>query len=90
MLELLRARAIENQLFAALCNGCGTAYGTQFGGSSAIVDPLGNVLANAGRRERMITAELDFDAQERIRKELPVFLDRKPELYLGLCDTNQK
>jgi len=90
MLMLLRARAIENQLFAALCNGCGNAFGTQFGGNSAIVDPLGNVLAKAGHRERMITAEIDFSAQERIRQDLPVFLDRKPALYLGLCDTNQK
>ncbi len=90
MLALLRARAIENQLFAVLCNGSGNAFGTKFGGNSAIVDPLGNVLALAGRQERTISAMLDFEAQERIRKELPVFLDRKPELYLGLCDTNQK
>lgn len=90
MLTLLRARAIENQQFAVLCNGCGTAYGTQFGGGSAIADPIGNILAKAGQRERIITASLDFQAQERIRKELPVFLDRKPDLYLGLCDTNLK
>jgi len=90
MLMLLRARAIENQLFAVLCNGCGTAYGTQFGGISVIVDPLGNVLAKAGHREKIITAEINFSAQEKIRQDLPVFLDRKPELYLGLCDTNQK
>ncbi len=90
MRTLLRARAIENQQFAALCNGCGTAFGTQFGGSNAIVDPLGNLLAKAGHRERIITAEIDFSMQEKIRKNLPVFLDRRPELYIGLCDTNQK
>ncbi len=90
MRTLLCARAIENQQFAALCNGCGTAFGTQFGGSSAIVDPLGNLLAKAGHRERIITAEIDFSMQEKIRKNLPVFLDRRPELYIGLCDTNQK
>jgi len=90
MLTLLRARAIENQQVAVLCNGCGTAFGTQFGGSSAIVDPLGNILAKAGQREKTICAEIDFSAQEKIRKDLPVFVDRKPELYFGLCDTNQK
>ena len=89
MLTLLRARAIENQLFAALCNGCGNAFGTKFGGTSAIVDPLGNVLAKAGRGERMITAEIDFSAQEKIRQDLPVFSDRRPTLYYGLCETNQ-
>ena len=90
MLALLRARAIENQLFAALCNGCGSAFGTRYGGFSAIVDPLGNVLAQAGYRERMITAEIDFSAQEKIRQNLPVFSDRRPTLYYGLCETNQK
>lgn len=90
MLTLLRARAIENQQFAVLCNGCGTAYGAEFGGSSAIVDPLGTVLANAGNREKIITGELNFEDQERIRRELPVFFDRRPDLYLGLCDTNPK
>jgi predicted amidohydrolase len=87
MLTLLRARAIENQQFAALCNGCGTAFGTQFGGSSAIVDPLGNILAKAGQREKIICAEIDFSAQEKIRKDLPVFLDRKPKLYGAISQT---
>ncbi|MEA4913520.1 MAG: carbon-nitrogen family hydrolase [Christensenella sp.] len=78
---LLSARAIENQMFAALCNGCGEAYGTEFGGSSAIVDPLGNVLAQAGAGETIIFAEIDFAEQDKIRKDLPVLLDRRPTLY---------
>ena len=87
MRTLLRARAIENQQFAALCNGCGTAFGTQFGGSSAIVDPFGNLLAKAGQRETIITAEIDFSMQEKIRQSLPVFLDRRPELYGVISQT---
>lgn len=81
MTTLLRARAIENQVFAALCNGCGSAFGTRFGGRSAIVDPLGTVLAKAGINERAIFAEIDLEAQERIRTEIPVLFDRRPELY---------
>ena len=88
MLSLLRARAIENQVFAALCNGCGAAYGTTFGGKSAIIDPMGKALARAGRTEQIISATLDFAAQEKVRQDLPVFLDRRPELYYGLCNTN--
>lgn len=86
MLTLLRARGIENQLFAALANGCGEAIGTRFGGKSAIIDPLGNFLARAGRGEKIIFANLNFDAQEKIRRELPVFLDRRPSLYGSLCE----
>ena len=84
MLALLIARAIENQQYVALCNGCGSAFGTQFGGSSAIVDPLGRALAHAGRGEKTIFATIDLATQERIREELPVFIDRRPELYFSL------
>ena len=90
MRTLLGARAIENQVFVALCNGCGSAYGTQYGGNSAIVDPLGNMLAQAWRGERIVTATIDLEAQERIRKEIPVFSDRRPELYCSLCETNDR
>lgn len=90
MLTLLRARGIENQLFAALANGCGEAPGTRFGGKSAIVDPLGNTLAKAGRGEKIIHSTIDFEAQERIRTELPVFLDRRPSLYGSLCEPIKK
>ena len=88
MLSLLRARAIEEQVFAALCNGCGEAFGTAFGGGSAIVDPLGKFLARAGRGEKIISATIDFAAQEKIRRDLTVFIDRRPELYCGLCKTD--
>lgn len=84
---LLSARAIENQMFAALCNGCGEAYGTEFGGKSALVDPLGNVLVEAGEGEEIIFSSIDLEAQKRIRKELPVFFDRRPELYDPISHT---
>jgi len=81
MRALLDARAIENQVFAVLSNGCGEAFGTRFGGSSAMVDPLGNSLAQAVEEEEMIFSSIDLEAQKRIREELPVFSDRKPKLY---------
>ena len=90
MRALLDARAIENQVFAALCNGCGEAFGAEFGGNSAIVDPLGNVLAQAGEKEEIIFSSIDLEAQKRIREELPVFLDRRPELYFSLCKQTKK
>ena len=87
MRALLRARAIEQQVFAALCNGCGEASGTTFGGVSAIVDPMGKALARAGRTEQIISATLDFAAQEKVRQDLPVFSDRRPELYGAISHT---
>ena len=84
---MLRARAIENQCYAALCNGCGTAAGTVFGGGSAVVGLLGETLASAGGRERIIRATLDLGKLESIRAALPIFQDRRPELYGALSQT---
>ena len=78
---LNRARAIENQIFLACCNGCGTAGETVYGGFSAIYDPWGTVLAEAGAAEEIITADCDFAVKEQIRKSIHVFRDRRPEIY---------
>lgn len=78
---LARARAIENQMFLALCNSVGTAGKTRCGGHSAIIDPWGEYLAHAGDQEETITGELDFSVIEGIRSSINVFRDRRPELY---------
>ena len=78
---LIRARAIENQLFVALCNSCAAAGETRYGGHSAIIGPLGETLAEAGGAETVITAEADMTALSDIRARIPVFSDRRPTLY---------
>ena len=78
---LNRARAIENQIFLACCNSCGRAGETVYGGSSAIYDPWGSVLAEAGEGEEIISADCDFSVKEQIRGSINVFRDRRPELY---------
>ena len=78
---LTRARAVENQMYVALCNSCGTAGGTRCGGGSAVIDPFGNVLAGAGEEETVITADADPAVLMEIRGSIPVFADRRPELY---------
>lgn len=78
---LTAARAIENQMFVACCNSCGTAGETVFGGNSAILNPLGETLALAGEAESTISADLDLPALQHIRETIPVFRDRRPELY---------
>lgn len=78
---LSRARAIENQMFVAVCNSCGCVEKVQFGGNSMIIDPWGNVLASAGEAEETVTADCDFGKIEEIRNSINVFNDRKTELY---------
>ena len=78
---LTTARAIENQMFVVCCNSCGTADNTVFGGSSAIINPLGETLSLAGEGEEIISAECNMDMLAEIRGSIPVFRDRRKELY---------
>jgi predicted amidohydrolase len=78
---LVRARAIENQLFVVSCNACGVTGKLDFFGMSMIVDPKGEVLAEAGEEEREIVARLDMQAMGDWRAQIPCFNDRRPELY---------
>ena len=78
---LCAARAIENQVYVANCNGCGTAGQTRYGGHSAVYAPLGHVLAQAGSGEEVITAKCDLSAVAEIRRAIPVFTDRRSDLY---------
>ena len=79
---LLRARAIENQLFVLAPNQVGEAppHYSSFG-RSMIVDPWGVVLATAPDGECFVGAELDFAAQDRIRESLPSLANRRPGAY---------
>lgn len=78
---LVRARAIENQMFAVCCNSCGKAGQTQYAGHSALVDPWGVTLAQAQGDEAIISADCDLSVVEDIRSSINVFRDRRPELY---------
>jgi deaminated glutathione amidase len=80
---LLRARAIENQLFVVAANQAGDApphYRSY--GHSLIADPWGNVLAEApGEEECFVAADLDLGELERIRAELPALQNRRQSAY---------
>ena len=78
---LTTARAIENQMFVVCCNSCGIAGDTVFGGSSAVINPLGETLALAGETEEIISADCNMDMLLEIRSTIPVFRDRRQELY---------
>ena len=81
---LLRARAIENQVFILAANQFGTVAGTPTSyGRSMIIDPWGTVLAQAADGEGFAIAVLDLEKQLQIRQNLPCLQHRRNDLYRG-------
>lgn len=79
---LLSARAIENQSFIAASNQSGSYKETVFAGRSRIIDPLGEVVVEAGSdSEELLIAEISPAKCAEIRKSAPVLSLRRPELY---------
>jgi len=79
---LLRARAIENQLYVAAAAQVGeTLPGKPAYGRSLIADPWGLVLAQAPDGEGHIVADLDLERQSQIRAQLPSLANRRAEVY---------
>lgn len=74
---LLQARAIENQCYVAGVNRVGEGGGLRFTGGSAIIDPLGEVLAHGGAGEGIVIADIDRKHVDRVRIELPFLRDRR-------------
>jgi predicted amidohydrolase len=81
---LLRARAVENQVFVI---GAGQVGELPPGmapchGHSMIVDPWGSVIAErAEPSPGVVLADLDWKRQRQIRSDLPVLAHRRPEAY---------
>ncbi|MCA9948085.1 MAG: carbon-nitrogen family hydrolase [Anaerolineales bacterium] len=78
---LLRARAIENQMFVIACNRVGQTGDTRFFGRSAIIDPWGEIVVEGGDQELLLTATIDLEMVTAVRERIPVFADRRPDIY---------
>lgn len=78
---LLRARAIENQMFMIGVNRVGSDGTHNFFGHSAIIDPWGNTVVEGGESELLLTATVETDLVVEVRAKIPVLKDRRPELY---------
>jgi omega-amidase len=84
---LVRARAIENQMYMVGINRVGNedlgADGMiSYFGTSCIIDPWGKTVVEAGERDEMLlTATIDLSYADEVRKKMTVLGDRRPELY---------
>lgn len=78
---LCLARAIENQVFVIALNRSGHDDSADYGGYSIVVDPWGNILYEAGAEEEAFSCELEMSSLAIIRSKIPVYDDRRPEVY---------
>ncbi|MGN1400980.1 MAG: carbon-nitrogen family hydrolase [Bacillus sp. (in: firmicutes)] len=79
---LQQARAIENQMYVVSCNCVGEHGGVVYAGTSMIVDPWGDIVAEEGIEQEATTiVDLDFKKVDSVRKEVPIFKSRVPDLY---------
>ncbi len=81
-IKLLQARAIENQAYVVGVNRYGEDPNAFMPGRSLVVDPLGNILADAGEEETIIQAEVEIDIVNQFRSDLPFLRDRRQEVQL--------
>lgn len=78
---LLRARAIENQLFIIAANCCGVQGKLDFFGLSQLISPLGNVLQMAQEKNAELIADFDFAEMEKYRAQIDTLADRRDDIY---------
>ncbi len=78
---LLRARAIENQLFVIAANCCGVQGKLDFFGLSQLISPLGNVLEIAGEKNTELVTTFDFSEMDDYRKKIDILNDRRDDIY---------
>ncbi len=78
---LIRARAIENQMFVIACNRAGQDSSNVFCGQSCVIDPVGATLVEADAEAQLLFADLDLSLVAQTRARLPVLEDRRPEIY---------
>jgi omega-amidase len=76
---LLRARAIENQMFVVATNCVGGS--DPIGGHSAVIDPWGQVIIEGEQEQVLLTTEIDLDVVNQVRERIPVLKEVRPDIY---------
>ena len=76
--------AIANGCYVAGINRIGTELDTTFWGRSFIAGPFGEIIAEAGEREEVLTQTVDFSMIENQRQTWPFFRDRRVDTYQSI------
>ncbi|HOQ18289.1 carbon-nitrogen hydrolase family protein [Methanothermobacter thermautotrophicus] len=79
---LVRSRALDNQCYCAAVSPARNPSASYVAyGHSMVADPWGSVVCDAGASPSVVTADIDMETVERIRRELPLLRNRRPDVY---------
>ncbi|EAW06950.1 carbon-nitrogen hydrolase family protein [Aspergillus clavatus NRRL 1] len=77
-----RARSVDNQIYVALCSPARDTNASYHAwGHSLIVNPNAEILTEAEDTETIVYADLDNDSIQNTRKSIPVYAQRRFDLY---------
>lgn len=82
---LLKARAIENQVYIIGINCVGKQRELSYSGDSCVINPNGDVIVEESGTEKLIICKIEDDV-ETYRSRFPMKKDRQEELYLKNYD----
>ena len=86
-----QARAMDNQCYVALCSPARDVSASYHAwGHSLVVDPMATVLVEAGESEEIVYAELDGKKIAETRKGIPIYSQRRFEVYPDVSAGNVK
>lgn len=86
---LLRARAIENQVYILAINCVGNIGGISYTGDSCIINPDGDIKVMLSEAEGNLYYQL-IDDVECFRKAFPMKQDRREQFYEGLYERSKE
>ena len=78
---LIKARAIENQLFMVCSNRTGMEDDLKFPGMSMVVDSMGSILIQGKDNDTSIFADVDLNVVKHARALIPCMADRRDDIY---------
>lgn len=77
------SRALENHVYVAYCNRCGTSREFEFPGESVLVDPLGQLVCEADAQASLICGAVDVNVVLQSKHTFDYLAERRPELYVA-------
>lgn len=78
---LLRARAVDNQVYTIGCSPARPPEGYPAWGHSSVVDPLGRVVATTEEKEHIVYVSISPDVVRDIRSTVPISTQRRFDVY---------